>query len=122
MKTKFSIKARFQSFIYAFRGLKHLVKKEHNFRIHLLAIIVVLIAGMYYHISLFEWFFIATAITLVLVLEIINTGIERLANLIFKEKNDDIKIIKDIAATSVLIAAIFSVFIAFFIFYPKIVV
>jgi diacylglycerol kinase len=122
MKTKFSIKARLQSFFYAFMGFKHLVKYEHNFRIHLLAIIVVLFAGTYYHISLFEWFFIATAITLVLVLEIINTGIERLANLITKEKNDDIKIIKDIAATSVLIAAIFSVFIAFFIFYPKIVV
>jgi len=118
---QFSIKRQIQSFKYAIAGLKHLVIYEHNFRIHLLAVVVVLVAGLYYRISLFEWFFIAIAVTFVLVLEIVNTGIERLANLITKEKNDDIKIIKDIAAAAVLIAAIFSVFIAFFIFYPKII-
>ena len=43
--TKFSLYNRLKSFTYAIQGLQHLVKNEHNARIHIiLAIIAIVIA------------------------------------------------------------------------------
>ena len=117
---KFSLRKRIQSFRYAFSGLWFVLKHEHNFRIHLLAAVVAIAAAIWFKISAFEWIAITFAIVLVLVLEIINSAIEKLADLISPGKNDTIKIVKDITAAAVLLAAIASLVIAAIIFIPKI--
>ena len=117
---RFSISKRIKSFSYAFNGIKHVMANEHNFRIHLLAAVVAIVAGVWFKISASEWIAITFAIVLVLVLEIINSAIEKLADLISPGKNDTIKIVKDITAAAVLLAAIASLVIAAIIFIPKI--
>ncbi len=116
----FSITQRLKSFKYAFEGLKTLLKQEHNARIHLAATFVAIGAGFFFKISYSEWSLIVFAIVLVFVAEIINTAIENISDFISPQKNEKIKIIKDLAAAAVLVAALGAVIIALFIFIPKI--
>lgn len=116
---KFSIKERFQSFTYAFAGLKTLFKDEHNARIHLGIAITVIIAGIFFQISAIEWIVVCLLIGLVFALEIMNAAIENLSDFISPEYNDKIKKVKDLMAAAVLIAAITSIIAGFILFIPK---
>jgi diacylglycerol kinase len=117
---KFSISRRLKSFRYAFNGLKILLKEEHNARIHLMAAIVVVIAGVFFETSTSEWIAIIFAIGFVISAEIINSSIENIADFISPEKHEKIKKIKDLAAAGVLISAVTALIIGMIIFLPKI--
>ena len=56
---------------------------------------------------------------LVLSLELMNTAIEKICDLISKDIHPVIKVVKDISAAAVLIAAIGSLFTGAIIFLPK---
>ena len=116
---KFSFRKRIKSFHYAFSGLKTVLINEHNFRIHLLAAIFAVAAGIFFNISPMEWISITIIIVLVLSLEIINSAIEKLADFVSPAKNIKIKAVKDMAAAAVLVAALASLIIAAIIFIPK---
>ncbi|MBC7451661.1 MAG: diacylglycerol kinase family protein, partial [Cytophagales bacterium] len=66
-----------------FNSLRHaldgfmLACSERNFRFHLAAAVSICICGWMLHLSITEWAFILSAITLVLITELINTAIER---------------------------------------------
>jgi diacylglycerol kinase len=117
---KFSISKRLQSFKYALNGLKILIKEEHNARIHLFATICVIIAGLFFNISMNEWIGVIFSIGLVFSLEIINSSIENIADFISPEKHEMIGRIKDLSASGVLIGAITALIIGLIIFIPKI--
>jgi len=117
---KFSITKRIQSFKYAFNGLKIVIKEEHNARIHLLAMIIVLIAGYIFKIQTNEWIAIILSIGFVFSMELINSAIENMADFISARKNESIKKIKDLSAAGVLIAALTALIIGLLIFIPKI--
>ena len=107
------------SFRYAFDGLKTLFSEEHNAWIHLVATIVVITAGLLLKINRFEWIAIGFCIGLVFILELINSAIERLSDVVLPEKNESIKKVKDLAAAAVLFGAIISVVVGLLIFLPK---
>jgi diacylglycerol kinase len=116
---KFSITSRIRSFKYAFAGLGQFVLREHNARIHLVATIAVIILSYACHLTRTEAAIITIVTGMVWVAELLNTSIEHLANLVTREPHPAIKIIKDLAAGAVLIAAITAVIVALFIFIPK---
>ena len=118
---KFSIRTRIKSFSHAFAGLRQFVSREHNARIHVAATFVVIVTGFLLHVSYAEAAILAIVTGLVWVAEIINTCVERLSDLITRERHPEIKVIKDLAAGAVLTAAIIAVAVAFFIFIPKII-
>ena len=118
---KFSLKARIQSFRYAFNGLKILFTEEHNARIHLLAAIIAISLGFYVQLSIGEWIVLSTVICLVFILEIINSALENLCDLIRTEEHPLIKKIKDLAASAVLIASILALVVGALIFVPKLI-
>jgi diacylglycerol kinase (ATP) len=119
-QSKFSILKRIQSFTFALNGLKKLFIEEHNARVHLVVAMAVCLAGFLLKISASEWVAFTIVIGLVFILEIINTTLERIANFISPQINEDIKIIKDLAAAAVLIAAIVAIIIGTIILLPKI--
>jgi diacylglycerol kinase (ATP) len=102
---KFSVAKRIKSFVYAYSGLRIFVLQEHNAWLHLLATLFVIITGIYFNITALEWGLLILAIGIVLVAEILNTAIEYLADHTTKDLHPEIKIVKDIAAAGVLIAA-----------------
>jgi diacylglycerol kinase len=120
MKTKkFSLKSRFGSFKFAFDGLLFLLKNEHNSRIHLLAAIAVIILGIIVKLNQIEWSIMVIAIGLVFLVELLNSSIETLADLINPEWNELIKRAKDYGAAAVLISAIIAMIAGGLIFIPK---
>jgi len=108
-----------KSFGYALAGIGYTVKTQMNFKIHLTAILAVLLTGWYVQLNPAEWLWIILAIGLVLVAELLNTAIEVLVDLVSPEFNTQAGKVKDIAAGAVLVAAIISVCIGAIIFIPK---
>jgi diacylglycerol kinase len=109
-----------RSFGYAGVGIYNLFRYENNARIHLMACIVVVIAGVFFHISPTEWLLIVTQIALVWSAEAFNTSIEKLADLVSPDYHPVIKVVKDTAAAGVLILAISAVIVGGVVFIPKV--
>jgi len=112
-----SLSSRTRSFRYALQGMRHFLLREPNARIHLIATIGVFIMGVIVGLSPLRWLMIFSAITLVWITELLNTCIEILCDLHSDGKlHPTIKIIKDMAAAAVLIAALFSVAVGVYVF------
>ena len=107
-------------FKYAFEGIFYLTKKDKNFQIHLFLLLILVSFGFLFEISNSEWIAILICSAFVLCLEAFNSAIEKLADVVHKEIHPQIKIIKDVCAAAVLIAALFSIVVALIIFIPKI--
>ena len=105
---------------YALNGLKEAFIRERNFRIHLFIASIVIITGFFFRLSVIEWIFIIIMIQAVLITELINSLIERVIDYIKPELHPKAKIIKDISAAVVLVAAITSIIVGLIIFIPKI--
>ncbi|MCL6523582.1 MAG: diacylglycerol kinase family protein [Thermoflavifilum sp.] len=117
--SRFSWKARLQSFRYAFAGIYRLMIKEHNARIHLVATILAIVAGIWLHIGLSGWLAVVIAIGMVWAAEALNSAIEALTDMVSPEYNIQAKYVKDFAAATVLITAITAVVIACLVFIPR---
>jgi diacylglycerol kinase (ATP) len=113
------MKKLIRSFGYAFKGVAYATSSQLNFRIHLGATALVIIAGCLFHISTSQWEWVALSITLVLVTEIFNTMIETLVDLVSPGYNEKAGHIKDMSAGAVVIAALFAFITALIIFLPK---
>ena len=111
----------FKSFSFAFEGIKAALKNEPNFRIHIGLAILAVILGVVFKFSFLELAILALTIGFVLILELINTTLEAVVNLVSPEIQDQAKIAKDVSAAAVLVSAILSVIVAFFLFLPKII-
>lgn len=118
---KFSIRKRVKSFSFAFKGLKNLLKFEHNARIHLAAAIFVILLGIVFKVDTTEWISLTIVIGLVILSELFNTAIEKLADFVEPELNNKIGQIKDYAAAGVLISVIVSLIVGGLIFIPRII-
>ncbi|MDP2239482.1 MAG: diacylglycerol kinase family protein [Burkholderiales bacterium] len=111
---------RLHSFGYALRGLAILAATQHNARIHAIATVLVIAAGVLFRISLTEWCLIVLAITCVWVAEALNTAIEFLVDLVSPDPQPLAAKAKDVAAGAVLIAAIGALAIGIIVLGPKI--
>jgi diacylglycerol kinase len=118
---KFSLPARIKSFRNAFSGLSLLLRYEHNFRIHLVVLLIVIIAGFLFRITATEWIAVITISALVLAAECFNSALEYLSDAVSPDINPAIKKVKDIAAGGVLITAILAVIAGVIIFLPRII-
>lgn len=109
------------SFKYALNGIKLCIKNEQNMMIHFIVGILVVISAFIFKISKLEWIICLILIGLVLMMELINTAIENICDLVTKENNRYIKIAKDTSAGAVLVMAFISGIIGLMIFIPKII-
>ena len=110
---------RFNSFKYALEGVLELIKSQPNFRIHLVASILVLFMGWFFAIEKSEWCFTIFAIVLVLTAEALNTGLEYITDLVSPDYHLLAEKTKDVAAAGVLIAAMGAAVVGLIIFLPK---
>lgn len=111
----------FKSFGFAINGIRQCFITEQNFRIHTVAAIVAIILAFVFNVSGFEWIAILFCIAFVISMEMLNTAIEKLCDVVHKEMHPLIKKVKDISAAAVLVSAIFSAIAGLIIFLPKII-
>lgn len=90
-------------------------------KIHFVAALSVIVCGSIFQISKIEWIICLLSISLIFALEAINTAIEKLCNHVTPNFDNEIKIVKDIAAGAVLLASIGVAIVGLIIFVPYIV-
>jgi len=117
----FTIRERLDSIRNAIHGLKTIIRSEHNFRIHLVVLAAVILAGILLGISRAEWIAVSLAAGAVLAGECFNTAIEFLADRVSPGRDDIIRRVKDITASGVLILAMSSVIVGLIIFLPHLI-
>lgn len=116
----FSLRARGESFNYAFKGVVTFFQQQHNAGIHLVATVVVFALSIIFPVSRFEIVALVLSIGFVWVAEIFNTAIEKAMDFISTEKDNRIKVVKDLSAAAVLVAALAALATGCLIFIPKI--
>ena len=110
-----------KSFKYAFSGISYVLNTSRNFKIQLIFAVISLMIGFLLQISQSTYVILIATIMSVLILEILNTSIESIVDLVVKKEFSSLaKISKDTSAGAVLLASINSVIIAIHIFVPKI--
>lgn len=103
-----------------FLGIITSFKTERNMKIHVFVMILVIIAGIVFKVSLLDWIILVIMFGLVISAELFNTAIETIVDMITMENNEKAKIAKDVAAGAVLVLAFASVIVGLIIFIPKI--
>lgn len=107
-----------KSFGYAFEGIWTGIRKERNMRIHCLAVILVTAAATFFGLTAMEWCICLLLFGMVISLELVNTAVEAVVDLVTEEKKPLAKIAKDTAAGAVLFTAVMAVIIGCIIFIP----
>ena len=110
----------FKSFRHAWRGLRLAFRTEQNFRIHLALGLLVLIASLVFPVDPIGRWILLVVIMVVLVLELINSGMERLADLLKPRLDETVRDIKDLLAGAILLAGCFAVVIGILVFWKVI--
>lgn len=120
-KQEKGIKKFINSFKYPISGLRYAYKNEQNLAFDVFMMIIVIIAGFIFKISIAEWAILSITIGLVISLELINTAIEAVVDLITEEYHPLAKVAKDTSAAAVLVLAVVAVIEGFIIFLPKLI-
>lgn len=111
----------YKSFGYAFEGIFAGIKKERNMKIHCCAMICVVAAGIFFRITVLEWCMCLVLFGMILALELVNTALEAVVDLVTEERKPLAKLAKDTAAGAVLTAAIMAAATGILIFAPRLV-
>ena len=83
-----------------------MLRHEPSGRVHLAALAVVAGLGIWLRINAVEWAVLALAAGGVIAAEALNTAIERLADRVSSEREEAIRLVKDVAAGGVLAATL----------------
>lgn len=111
------------SFGFAFTGIWQAICTSRNLKIHLSASILVILAGLWFQVSITEWLILFILMGLVISAEMMNSALEEACNVYDEKLNlpyGTTKVPRNMAAGAVLILAIFAAIIGLAIFIPKI--
>jgi diacylglycerol kinase len=107
-----------KSFGHAWRGLLVTFRTERSFRIQVAAAFVVFLVLILLPLQGWERAFLLLATASVLVLELLNSMVERLVDLVKPRVHGYVRDIKDIMAAAVLVVSLFALAIGILILWP----
>ena len=110
---------RYKSLGYALKGMFLLLKTESSIQVQFSIAILLTIAGFYFEISSLEWIIQIFAIVLVMSIEALNTGLEKICDFVHEDFEARIGFIKDIAAGAVAISSLGALLITLILYIPK---
>ena len=109
-----------KSFKHAFEGLFHALINEPNFRVQIVIVALAAYFGKKFNVTNTEWSILIISLGILLTAEIINTVVEELMDHFVDEDDPIVKVIKDLSAGFVLIAAISTALILYLTFASRI--
>jgi len=112
------IKRLSKSFVEATKGVIYVFVHEQNFRLQIYASVLVLFFVWLFELSRAELIVIFLLILLVLILELLNSAVERLSDVVKPRLSDQIMLVKHIMAGMVFLASIGAMIIGLIIFWP----
>lgn len=95
-----------RSVIYAWQGIKRACREERQMKIHLTMASLAVLCGVIADLTVAEWAILALTIMAVLAMEMVNTAIERVVDLVTQDYHPLAKAAKDIAAGAVLTVSV----------------
>lgn len=118
---KMSFKRFLNSFKYSVEGLTYGYGNEQSLWIHGICSIIAILLGIILQISFNQWAIVIIALVLILAVELLNTAIEAVVDLVTSEIHPLAKIAKDCASAAAFVSSIMAFVIFCFIFIPKII-
>ncbi|MFZ2190228.1 MAG: diacylglycerol kinase family protein [Candidatus Magasanikiibacteriota bacterium] len=109
-----------QSFKEAIQGVAYVFKHEQNFRLQVLISCLVLLLVWLFELSKAEMIVIFLLIILVLILELLNSAVEKLSDILKPRLSLQIGVVKDIMAGMVFLSSLGAVVIGLIIFWPHV--
>lgn len=105
---------------FAWSGIRTAIREERNMKKHLLAALAISLLGLVLGLSTLEWLFLFSAVFGVMALELFNSAIENVVDLVCgKTFSSFAKNAKDMAAGAVLLWSMYAVLVGLLIFVPK---
>ena len=105
-----------KSFGCAMEGILYVLKTQRNMRIHFLFALAVLLLGIFLNLDAVELMILCFSIALVLIAEMLNTGIEHTMDMISGTYHPIARIVKDVCAGAVLLSAVNAVIVGYILF------
>jgi undecaprenol kinase len=107
-----------KSLRYACRGLGYVIRHEKNFQNELVVGILVVFAMIYFNLAKWETVLLFLVIMVTLIMELLNTVMERVVDMLKPSVHPYAKLIKDLMAAAVLVTSILAIVVGVIIFYP----
>jgi len=117
-RTKMRSRNTLEAFRCAFSGLWYTLRTQRNMRFHLTIASMVIILGLWLELAAEQWALLALTSGLVLVSEMTNTVIEKLVDLVCPQYHPLAKIVKDVMAGAVVVAAMVAVIVGLLVLGP----
>ncbi|MCL1791404.1 MAG: diacylglycerol kinase family protein [Peptococcaceae bacterium] len=117
MNKKGSMKFKFSA---AWSGVVRLFKLERNARIHTVATVLVVVAGLIARLHPWQWVAVLIMVGFVWSMELMNTALETLVDKIHPQEHPLIGAAKDAAAGAVLVASILAVLVGIIVFASRV--
>ncbi len=109
-----------KSLSFALRGLRYVIRNEKNFQNELAIGLAVVVAMIYFQVTRAEMIVLVIIIMAVLIMELVNTILERVVDILKPRVHPYARLIKDLMAASVLLTSILAVIVGIIIFIPYI--
>lgn len=113
-----SVKRFVDSFADAGRGLKYTFNHEQNFRIQIFLAIVVVFLTFIFPLKVWEIILLIVLVMTVLMVELVNTAIEHLTDLLKPRLHHYVLVVKDVMAAAVLVCSFGALVVGLIIFMP----
>lgn len=97
---------------HAIRGLSYTFRYERNFRIEILAGLLVIVSIFLFDFLLWERVILICMVGWVLVMELLNTVVERIINIVRPRNHPYPGVIKDVMASAVLLSSLMAFIVA----------
>lgn len=110
-----------ESFKYGFLGLFETIKRERNIKIAFFLIIFGTIISWFLKLSMMEWVVVILMSVIVVSLEMMNTAIEAVVDMVMPNIHPLAKLAKDTAAGAVVLSVVVAFIIGLIIYLPKLI-
>lgn len=119
-KKDFSIKALFNVIKYSLEGYIHFYKYERSSILHLIVAAGIILGSLTLNLNPVEWLFIIFILLVMLAIELLNTAIEAVCDLVSPEYNKLVKVAKDSASAATFSISLALIVAGCIIYVPKI--
>ncbi len=112
----------FRAFKYAWRGLVRMVRTKVNIKIQLAIFLLVVFLSVFFGFNTGQLALVLVVSALVLSLEVVNTAVEELADIVSPQYDEKIGSVKDIMAAAVMIVSVAASVVGVILFLPPLLV
>lgn len=118
-KKNFSLKSFTNVIKYSMQGYAHFYKYERSAILHLIVAVTIILGSLTLNMTAVEWLFMIFILLTMLAIELLNTAIEAVCDLVSPEYNKLVKVAKDTASAATFSISVALVIATLIIYVPK---